>query len=423
MEARLNAAFSKAVEEKKLPAVGAIVLDRNGKTLYKAAFGTLNASDPNAAPFTTSTQTIAHSLTKLVTSVATLQLIEQGKLKLNDPVEKYVPGIAENKVLLGWNDDGSPNLQEPKTKPTILNLLTHTSGLTYDYANADTLRYHVYKGITPLGYNSGEPEPFFNSPFAFHPGTAHEYGINMDFLGFTIEKVSGKRLAEYFKEYIFDPLGMKDSAAPYQLPADTKANKALLIHVRGADGTLMADKSLFVSPTDPSKIFAGGHMLYSTLEDYTEKFLLTILNKGTHPVTGAKILEKETVEEYLFKEKIISEVHAPTAGVGVATSCVPPASNVGELLPGLKKSWSCGLMMNLEDSPIGRPAGSVGWCGFGNLYYWIDPVSGKTAMFATQLLPFMDETALGLADELERAVYSHPPAKEGERRNFVCSPA
>jgi methyl acetate hydrolase len=115
MEARLNAIFEATASAKKVPAVGAIVLDSSGKELYKGAFGSTNLSDPSAPPFTTTTNAMLWSCTKLVTCVAALQLFEQGKIGLEDPVEKYVPRITEIQVLDGFEEDGTPRLRSPKT--------------------------------------------------------------------------------------------------------------------------------------------------------------------------------------------------------------------------------------------------------------------------------------------------------------------
>jgi len=420
MEARLNSAFETAVKEKKLAAVGAIALDRDGKIIYKGAFGTINLNDPNAEPFTTSTPYMGWSTTKLVTSVAALQLIEQGKLKIDDPVEKYVPRVSENKVLTGWNEDGTPQLRAPKNKVTILNLLTHTGGYVYDFLNGDNLRYKIFKKVDPSMTNLGNVEQYHDSPFAFEPGTAHEYGINLDILGLVIEAISGQKLPEYFKEHIFKPLDMKDTGAQPEFGSKGSETN-LIVHHRGADGSLTANPA--VQFPKGAEFHGGGHFLYSTLDDYASKLLVTILNGGAHPLSGARILQQATVAEFLFKEKLEAAVGVPATGAGVLKAAVPQLCNDGELLPGLRKSWSCGLLLNLEASPTGRSAGSGAWCGLGNIYYWIDPVAGKTGLLATEVLPFLDEEALALFDEFERAVYGHPSAKEGERRNYITKPA
>ncbi|KAF2670979.1 beta-lactamase [Microthyrium microscopicum] len=417
MEAKLNSAFEASVKEKKVPAVGAIALDKTGKVIYSGAYG--KTSIEGGAAFTTSTPFLAWSLTKLVVSIAALQLKEQGKLQLDDLVEKYVPQIKDPKILEGFNDDGSPKLREAKNKPTILNLLTHTSGLSYDWCNKNLFQYRLATNMAPGLYNTGAPEPFFDSPLDSEPGTKFEYGISIDILGLVVEAVSKQRLPAYLKEHIFDPLGMTKTGPQPALNAEG-VDEFLLVHMRLPDGSLVADPLKL--PADPV-IFGGGHFLYSCMEDYVSKFLLTVLNHGTHPATGVTILQKKTSEDYVFREHVVSSVGASIDGVGVVKSMIGQVCNDGELLPGLKKSWSCAFMMNLEDSPSGRKAGSGAWCGFGNIYYWVDPTEGITGMLVTETLPFLDPEPLRLFDDFERAVYGHSEAKEGDWRNSTSSPA
>jgi methyl acetate hydrolase len=116
-----------------------------------------------------------------------------------------------------------------------------------------------------------------------------------------------------------------------------------------------------------------------------------------------EILKQNTVKEYLFTDQIPKI--CSNDGIGMLKSIIPPLSNDGELLPGVSKGWSCGLMMNLHDSPSGRKAGSGSWAGLGNIFYWIDPSAGKLGVVMTSLLPFMDESVLDLTDALERFVY------------------
>lgn len=140
MDARLRPQFEAVAEARKVPGIAAIALDRSGDVLFKGVFGTTNNDDSSAAALTPTTPIIIWSCTKLVTSVAALQLLEQGKLALDDPVEGYVPQIKEIQVLEGFKDDGSPILRAPKTKATILMLMTHTAGFTYDFFGSKHLR-------------------------------------------------------------------------------------------------------------------------------------------------------------------------------------------------------------------------------------------------------------------------------------------
>ena len=354
------------------------------------------------------------SCTKLVTSVAALQLVEQGKLDLEDLVEKYVPSIAKIQVLEGFESDGQPIVHAPKTKATILNLMTHTSGFSYDLFHDKTSQWRNHVGQGQSEYVSVGSMQCFETPFAFDPGSGYEYGISIDWLGFVVEAISGMPLNAYVEKNILKPLGMNDSGAHPKEGASPMA-----IHFRGEDGGLAAAPA-FACAAAPER-YGGGHYLYSTLDDYST-FLLTILNNGTHPISKGQILKKETVKEYLFKDyipKICSN-----EGIGVIKTVNPALSLEGEFLPGVQKGHSCGIMLNLEALPKGRNAGSGQWVGLGNTYYWMDPKAGKLGLVVSSILPFMDRDVLCLFDELERAVYGHESDKESREMggNFRVNP-
>lgn len=405
MDSRLDSIFQAPVKAKKVPGVAAIALGKSGDVIFKGTYGTTNLDDPAAPSLTSTTPLMIWSCTKLVTSVAALQLVEQGKLHLDDPVEKHVPSIAQIQVLEGFKPDGQPILRAPKTKATILNLMTHTAGFTYDSFNKDTFQWRKQVGQNPNELVTVGSMQCFESPLAFDPGTRYEYGVNTDWLGFVVEAISGMPLNAYIEKNILKPLGMNDSGS--------HAASQMVIHLRGEDGALVAAPPIVCAPA-PER-FGGGHYLYSTLDDYSA-FLLTILNNGTHPSSKVEILKEETVEEYLFKDQ--THKICSNKGVGVITTTDPAGSSEGEFLPGLEKGWSCGFMFNFEASPKGRSAGSGQWAGMGNLYYWLDPKAGKLGLVMSGILPFMDKEILQLFDELERAVYGHESASDAGNANF-----
>lgn len=398
-------AFKAATDTKKIAGVAGIALDRSGKELFKGAFGVTNLNDESKAkPMTADTPVMLWSCTKLIVSVCALQLVEQGKLKLDDLVEKYVPEIADIKVLTGFSGDGSPKLREPKTKPTILNLMTHTAGFSYDFFDEPTLRVQNYRKNTPHTYSRGERQ-MFNTPLLFDPGERYNYGVNTDWLGFVIEKISGLGLDKYVQKNILDVLGMKNSGP--HVKNGSFADDGLLIHFRGEDGSLTANPAMGL-PENP-EVYGGGHFLYSTLNDYST-LLLAVLNGGTEPRSGAQILKKETAT-LLFEDKM-SQICSPN-GIGIIPTSAPIISREGEFLPGVPKGWSCGLMLNTAGLSTGRSEGSGAWAGLGNLYFLLDPKEGKLALIMSGILPFMDPDILTLFDTLERSLYGHEASKEG----------
>lgn len=402
MATQLSSSFEGLVKAKSVPGIGAVILDKSGKRLYDSSFGTINANDENAKPFTNDTQLFLWSCTKLITSLCTLQLVEQGKVSLSDPVTKHLP--KDNfQVCERLDENSKPVLRKPKTEMTLLHLMTHTSGLTYDFFGSDTLLYdyRAAQGKAGASLLTLSEEWQYNDAFlAFDPGARHHYGANIDRLGFIIEEVSGMRLEEYMAKHIFEPLGMKNSGPQF------KGDDWLRVHMKDMAGKLTAVEAV-QPPKEPWR-YGGGHFVISTLNDYSQ-VLLALLNGGKHPGTGERILKDETVRDYVFKD-FIPEVGCTGEGIGVCgQSLLPGLSNAGDVgaaLPRVPRGWSCGLMINKEDVPGARKEGSGAWAGLGNLYYWVDAKSGVAGIIGSEILPFLDPDVVGLFTEVEKFAYA-----------------
>ena len=410
MEAKLNPLFETAVAEKRVPGIGATVVDRTGNLFYHQTFGTKNVNNMNdddaASNFDADTIVPVFSVTKLFTSIAALQLIEQGKLALDDLVETYVPRIAEIQVLVRCSDDGEPAvLRKAKSKPTILDLLTHTAGFTYDSFDEPTMRWKQRAGIPEATYYVRGEWTDFATPYTADPGTRYTYGINTDYLGFVVEAVSKLRLPEYIHKYILEPLDIHHRTGPYSSEEEKKKNM-LAIHIKQDDQNLVAYPGLHLAESPPH--WGGGGFLHTTMNDLA-KLLSTILNYGTtspdHP--DRQILQPATIQRYLFTDCLKAAADKTRLGE-FDDSASPSMTNAATLLPTCnRRGFSCGLLMNLEPLPFGRSAGSGMWCGAGNSYYWIDPVADRAGLVITNLYPFLDESVLRLFDQLERATYGH----------------
>ena len=337
------------------------------------------------------------STTKVIACVAALQLVEQGTLNINDEVEKYVPGIANIQVMDGKDSDGKIKLRPQKTKATILHCMTHTAGFTYDFFDHDTLAWRIANDQEPSAYLGKGRMIDFETPMIKDPGSSYCYGVNIDWLGFTIEAITGMTLKDYIDKNIIQPLSMTDTTAHFK-----DDSSRLVVHMRGEDGSLTPAPPAVPAP-EPEK-YGGGHYLISTLEDYSQ-FLLTLLNKGTHPISHVKLLEEKTCDDYLFTDMLPS-ICGPE-GLGDIPSSIPQLTGTGRMLPGIKLGWSCGWLLNLEDTPYGRKKGSGQWAGLGNLYYWVDPTAGKLGLIMSSLLPFFDKEVLYLYDALEKAAYGN----------------
>lgn len=412
MDVKIKPLFETALKERKLPGFGAFIVDSTGKLLLNETVGKVNRDDETSADFTADTTMPLYSCTKLVTSIAALQLVEQGKISLSDTVEKYVPQISEIQLLESITpsaDDKSADIKwsKPNLPPTIHQLLTHTSGLSYDFFHAPTLQWRASTGRDPCLYHAVGAWADFKTPFVAQPGSKYIYGVSTDWLGFVIEAVTGTRLPEHIEANVLKPLGMTASGA-FLDKDKTKPRLATHLRLNGVD--LVANPA-GVNQESP-EVFGGGGFLYSTMNDYA-KLLATLLNKGTSPSTGASILQPDSVAKYLFTDQLGPEVDK--SSLGEIPTAVPLLSSEGTFFPTLpvaSKGWSYGLLQNLEDLPHGRKKGSGAWAGLGNLFYWIDPASGIAGMIVTNILPFMDPHILYLFDQVERVAYGHDVVPE-----------
>jgi methyl acetate hydrolase len=368
----------------RVPGVVAMATDRHGNT-YEGAAGKLMLGQD--ADMTTDSVFAIFSTTKAITGTAALQLVEDGKLDLDAPAKNYVPEIGKALVLDGFDEAGQPRLRAPKRDITTRMLLLHTAGFGYEFFNEHYLRLVQDHG--QVSVVSGT-RAALSTPLLFDPGDAWEYGSNIDWAGQVVEAIAGKRLGEVMQERIFAPLGMKDTA--FSLTGAMRPRLAGM-HQREADGSLTPLPE-FTLPPEP-EVHMGGHGLYSTVGDYC-RFIRMWLNDGVGE--HGRVLKPETVlaaEKNGLGEKKIKKLPGVVAAL----------SNDAEFFPGLSKSWALTFMVNDEDAPTGRPAGSLGWAGLANLFYWIDRKNGIGGFWATQILPFADPASfLGYID-FETAVY------------------
>jgi methyl acetate hydrolase len=381
---RIDSVLKQAVDARDVPGVVAMAATDKG-VLYEGAFGP-RALDASAGMTPDTVFRIA-SMTKAIATVAAMQLVEQGKLKLEEPVPAIDPALASPQVLEGFDASGAPKMRPAKRPIMLRHLLTHTAGFTYDIWSPDTVRYVKATGLPNRA--TGKLVSL-RTPLAFDPGDRWLYGINIEWTGRLIETVSGQALEDYFRERIFGPLGMKDST--YVTSNEQRARQARL-HTRGADGALA------VQPLEPvpvkGEFWPAGGPLYSTARDYLV-FLQMLLNGGSF--NGARLLKPETVA-------LMNQNHVGNIPCGVLKAELRNLSNDVDFFPGADIRWGYGYMLNLQSGPNGRSAGTVSWGGLFNTYYWLDPVKHVTGLIMTQILPFADERAVKLYGQLERGVY------------------
>src|SRR5262245_7450645 len=381
--ARIDGALKQAVTAREVPGVVAMAATDRG-LLYDGAFGVRELGA--ASEMTVDTVFRVASMTKAITSVAAMQLVEQGKLKLEEPVPNIDPALGSPQVLEGFDAGGAPKLRPAKRPITLRHLLTHTAGFSYEIWDANMVRYVKASGMPSTA--TGKVASI-RMPLVFDPGDKWEYGVNIDWVGRLVEAASGQTLDVYFREKIFAPLGMKDTG--YITSTEQRARQAR-VHQRQADGTLVPQP--LETPFTP-EFWSGGGPLYSTAPDYLT-FLQMLLHDGRYK--GAQVLRPDTVA-------LMAKNHIGTIPAGIMKTENPARSNDVDFFPGAEIRWGLGYMLNMQPGPNGRSAGTVSWGGIFNTYYWLDPKKHVTGLIMTQILPFADPRTLKLYGRFESGVY------------------
>ncbi len=382
LKSSADAALSAGASNGDVPGVVAVATNRE-EMIYEGAFGTPVLSSGIA--MTPDTVVWIASMTKAITGLAAMQMVEQGKLSLDGPASKVIPSLGEVKVLDGWDGDKA-RLRAPKSAITLRQLLTHTAGFSYSLWNTDIGKFETVNKVPGIITCQNAA---LTTPLIADPGEQWNYGINIDFAGKMVEAVSGMKLGDYFAKNIFKPMGMYSTG--FKITPSMRARLAK-IHQRGEDGKLTPTD--IEIPQDPEFEMGGGG-LYSTAGDYLA-FVRMMLHNGK--ANGNQIVKPATVAE-------MSRNSMGNTKVKMLKTAIPPLTNDAEFFPGMPKSWGLSFMINEQQAPTGRSAGSLAWAGLANSYYWIDQNKGIGGVYLSQILPFADAKSLPLYYAFEKSVY------------------
>jgi methyl acetate hydrolase len=371
--------LAQVIAETQIPGIVAMVADADG-VLYTGAFG----KQDSAANIAMAPDTIFRiaSMTKPVTSVAVMMLVQQGDLGLEDPLAKYLPEFESKRVIESFNPADKSYTSRPAATPiTIRHLLTHTSGLGYAFSSS------VLAALI-----GGDPSASATSlPLLHDPGAQWTYGESTRVLGRVVAQVSGQPLDDFMRERIFVPLGMNDTF--YAVP-EQKNRRVATVHRTTAQG--------LVEDANPAKIDApvyGDGGLYSTAADYV-KFMQMFLNKGRAP-DGKRLLSEASVQLMGQNMSRVLVRLQPTAN--------PAVSQPFPLGAG-RDTFGLGFQVTgAHDDPLTRSPGSLSWAGIYNTEFWIDPKRGVCAVLLMQYLPFYDPAAISALQGFERRVYQGLP--------------
>lgn len=391
-QAQIDQILRQKTDAKEIPGVVAVAASGND-VLYEGAFGKRDLAKPD--PMSTDSVFWIASMTKAVTAAGAMQLVEQGKLSLDDPIGKVLPDLASPQVLEGFDANGEPKLRPASRPITLRHLMTHTAGFCYNMWNGDLGTYLEKTGLPAITSCKNDA---LKTPIVTDPGTRWEYGTNIDFVGKAVEAASGMRLDAYLRDNLFAPLGMNDTAFKI---TDSMRKRLVGMHARTPDGLAPIPFELEQEP----EFHMGGGGLYSTAGDYI-RFCQMILNKGRG--NGNQVLKSETVT-------LMGQNHIGDLNMTKMISATPMYTNDVDLYPEQAKKWGLSFMINTATTAEGRSAGSLAWAGLANTYYWIDPSRDATGVILMQLLPFADKDCLEAFAGFERGVYAGLDTAGGQK--------
>jgi methyl acetate hydrolase len=373
------------VADRAVPGAVGVLADRSG-VIFEGAAGVRNAA--TGAPMEVDTEFLIASMTKLVTGVAVLQLVERGRLDLDATVASLVPEFEVLDVLEGFDGD-EPVLRRPRGAATVRQLLTHTSGLGYAAWHPGLQRFNELTGARELA--CAERAAFTEMPLIADPGVEFNYSTSIDWAGLVVEAVSERTLDVYWREEILEPLGM---ASTLVLLDDAVRARSAAVHLRGEDGAWEASDIDLYQPGVEPEFFAGGHCLYATAGDILT-LQRALLAGGA--LDGVRVLEEATVAE-MFRD------HLGPIAIRPFPAAQPAVTVAVDLGPGV--TWGLGQCVTREREDGLRHAGSGGWIGLFNTEYWIDPAAGLAGGIYTSTLPFYDATVIAAMRAFEKACYA-----------------
>ncbi|KIW84619.1 hypothetical protein Z517_00007 [Fonsecaea pedrosoi CBS 271.37] len=379
---------------RKIVGAVAIAADASGNTIYHGAKGFTSVIPETARPMTEDTTFWIASCTKLLTTISVMQCVEQGKLSLDNDVSTILDEWTSPDILTGWKPDtGEPELKKATKKITLRQLLTHSSGMGYDFLSPELIKWRQWRGESSRP-GDGDIRKGYVMPLLYEPGDGWSYSCGIDWAGKMVERVNGgMKLGQYMKKNIWDPLGMASTSFR---PEENELVRSRLCATtaRTAEGDLVpADPYPHHNPKDD----LGGGGLYSSAPDYIKVLISLLKNDGL-------LLKPETVK-VMFSPQLSNDAYLN------ATMATPGA---GPMFRGGVDSsaWNFGLggILNMEDVAGVCKKGTMTWGGLPNLFWWIDPAAGNCGIYASQLLPPGDPETMNLAVAFRKDIFArHGP--------------
>jgi CubicO group peptidase (beta-lactamase class C family) len=378
----------KYLDTGKLPCALTLV-QRNGEVAHLSALGRMDVE--RNRPLQEDTIFRIYSMTKPLTSLALMMLVEEGRVSLDDPVHRYIPqwrdlGVYEGGFIGGFRT------KRTSAPMRVVDLMRHTSGLTYGFqqrTNVDAAYRKLHLGEIPTAVSLEQMiDELAKVPLEFSPGSAWNYGVSTDVVGYLVGKISGQPFEQFLRSRILDPLGMTDT--DFMVPAAKASRFAACYAATPKGGMVLQDDPQTSFFLKPPTFVSGGGGLVSTAADYL-RFCKMLLNGGA--LDGVRLVSPKTLElmsqNHLQGGKDLPDLavslfsEVTYAGVGFGLGFAVSVSPARGLLPG--------------------SAGDISWGGLASTYFWVDPREQLIVIFMTQLTP---SATYPIRRELRTLVYS-----------------
>ncbi|KIV78526.1 hypothetical protein PV11_10235 [Exophiala sideris] len=368
---------------------GAVLLaaNKSGNTIFFHAQGYTSVDESVAKPITADAIFWIASCTKLMTTISALQCVERGLLALDEDVSRVLPELKSKNILTGFTGTKTPIFQKATRNITLRHLLTHSSGLGYDFLSPTLKAWQEWNSIDiSTSRTRGNLAKEYDLPLLFEPGEGWEYGVGIDWVGRMIERVHGRKLGDYMREHIWEPLGMESTT--FHLDGNEDLQRRLCLPtLRHSSGELTPAPKFHQS--DPEDDLGGGG-IYTSPRDYMQVLTTILQNDG-------KLLKPETVD-LMFQPHLVSDTHIKAKVAGEAGAMYRAGVD--------SDGWNFGLggILNTEDVEGVCKKGTLTWGGLPNLYWWIDPAAGNCGLYASQVLPPADKSSMDVSVAFRRDI-------------------
>ncbi|MEZ5939536.1 MAG: serine hydrolase domain-containing protein [Hyphomonadaceae bacterium] len=387
--AALDAQMAKSVADQDVAGM-VTLLARHGKVAQFNAYGVQSGDPATGAPMTKDSLFRIYSMSKPITGVAMMQLYEEGKWQLDDPVTKYVPEFENLKLMTGVDENGAAIVANPSRAPTMREIMTHTAGFGYGLSGNDPVNT-AFRDQAVLA--SGNLDELITKvadiPLLYDPGTRWSYSVSVDIQGYIVQKLSGQKLGEYMHDHIFKPLGMDETS--FYVHDNQVSRFADVYHWDKETSALVKNEERVDRPTftDPSRLESGGGGLVSTTHDYA-RFCQMMLNKGE--LDGVRIIDAASVD--LMSQNHIGDLRLYSDGT---------TANPG--IPGVGFGLDFAVHMDPENNGTPYGKGTYYWGGAAGTWFWIDPTNDLFFIGMIQRMGPARPDGMNFREDSARLVY------------------